>query len=136
MLALQDLRGIVVLDEIQRRPEFFPVLRVLADRRDVTAAFLLLGSAAPDLLRQSIVRPTMSQPDRAGNPATNHETMLYYIRVPAILLYLGGLAMNKARRQNDSVKTGSAENEMSRMYGLAYLSEQSENQSPHGATRL
>jgi predicted AAA+ superfamily ATPase len=43
----------VVLDEIQRRPELFPVLRVLADRRDVPATFLLLGSAAPDLLRQS-----------------------------------------------------------------------------------
>lgn len=31
-LALQDLRGVVVLDEIQRRPELFPTLRVLADR--------------------------------------------------------------------------------------------------------
>ncbi|MDH3604211.1 MAG: ATP-binding protein, partial [Candidatus Tectomicrobia bacterium] len=53
MLALQGLRGIVVLDEIQRRPELFPVLRVLADRPDVAATFLLLGSASPDLLRQS-----------------------------------------------------------------------------------
>ncbi len=53
MLALQDLSGIVVLDEIQRRPELFPVLRVLADRRPRRARFLLLGSAAPALLRQS-----------------------------------------------------------------------------------
>lgn len=53
LLALQDLAGIVVLDEIQRRPELFPVLRVLADRRPRRARFLVLGSAAPGLLRQS-----------------------------------------------------------------------------------
>ncbi|MGH8134327.1 MAG: ATP-binding protein [Steroidobacteraceae bacterium] len=53
MLALHRLTGIVVLDEVQRRPELFPVLRVLADRRPVRARFLVLGSAAPDLLRQS-----------------------------------------------------------------------------------
>lgn len=52
-LALRDLRGLVVLDEIQRRPELFPVLRVLADRRPAAARFLVLGSASPDLLRQS-----------------------------------------------------------------------------------
>lgn len=53
MLALQDLEGLVVLDEIQRRPELFPVLRVLVDRPDSPARFLVLGSASPDLLRQS-----------------------------------------------------------------------------------
>jgi predicted AAA+ superfamily ATPase len=53
MLALSDLRGLVVLDEIQRRPDLFPVLRVLADRRRSTTRFLVLGSASPDLLRQS-----------------------------------------------------------------------------------
>ena len=53
MLALGELRGIVVLDEIQRRPELFPVLRVLADRSGPPARFLVLGSASPDLLRQS-----------------------------------------------------------------------------------
>jgi hypothetical protein len=52
-LALRDLRGLVVLDEIQRRPELFPVLRVLADRRPLPARFLVLGSASPDLLQQS-----------------------------------------------------------------------------------
>lgn len=52
-LALQDLRGIVVLDEIQRRPELFPTLRVLADRPRTPARFLVLGSASPELLRQS-----------------------------------------------------------------------------------
>jgi len=52
VLALQGLKGIVVLDEVQRRPELFPVLRVLADRKPVRARFLVLGSAAPDLLKQ------------------------------------------------------------------------------------
>lgn len=53
MLALASLRGLVVLDEIQRQPELFPVLRVLADRAGTPARFLVLGSASPDLLRQS-----------------------------------------------------------------------------------
>ena len=53
MLALAPLRGLVVLDEVQRRPELFPTLRVLADRRPLPARFLVLGSASPDLLRQS-----------------------------------------------------------------------------------
>jgi len=53
MLALRDLRGFVVLDEVQRRPELFPVLRVLADRAGQPARFLVLGSASPELLRQT-----------------------------------------------------------------------------------
>ena len=53
MLALEALRGLVVIDEVQRRPELFPVLRVLADRAPSPAKFLVLGSASPDLLRQS-----------------------------------------------------------------------------------
>lgn len=53
MTALARLRGTVVIDEIQRAPDLFPVLRVLADRRPRRARFLILGSASPDLLRQS-----------------------------------------------------------------------------------
>ena len=53
MQALAHFRGLVVLDEVQRRPDLFPVLRVLADRRPVPARFLVLGSASPELLRQS-----------------------------------------------------------------------------------
>jgi predicted AAA+ superfamily ATPase len=52
-LALEELRGLVVLDEIQRRPDLFPTLRVLADRPRTPSRFLVLGSASPDLLRQS-----------------------------------------------------------------------------------
>ena len=53
MTALKDLSGIVVIDEVQRIPEIFPLLRVLADRQPLPARFLILGSASPDLLRQS-----------------------------------------------------------------------------------
>jgi len=53
MTAMSPLRGIVVIDEVQRRPDLFPVLRVLADRRPLRARFLILGSASPELLRQS-----------------------------------------------------------------------------------
>lgn len=51
--ALEPLRGLVVVDEIQRRPDLFPVLRVLADRSKNPAKFLILGSASGDLMRQS-----------------------------------------------------------------------------------
>jgi predicted AAA+ superfamily ATPase len=53
MTALAPLRGVVVIDEVQRRPELFPILRMLADRRPLPARFLVLGSAAPELLRQT-----------------------------------------------------------------------------------
>jgi uncharacterized protein len=53
MLMLEPLRGLVVLDEIQRIPELFQVLRVLADRPKHLATFLVSGSASPELLRQS-----------------------------------------------------------------------------------
>jgi predicted AAA+ superfamily ATPase len=52
-LALGALTGLVVLDEVQTWPELFPVLRVLADRKEGQAHFLILGSASPDLLRRS-----------------------------------------------------------------------------------
>ena len=51
--ALRDLAGTVVIDEVQHRPDLFPVLRVLADRSHNPARFLVLGSAGPALLRQS-----------------------------------------------------------------------------------
>lgn len=51
--ALRPLKGLVVIDEIQRRPDLFPLLRVLADRKPLPARFLILGSASLDLLKQS-----------------------------------------------------------------------------------
>jgi len=53
MTALRGLSGIVVIDEIQRKPELFPILRVLSDRNPLPAKFLILGSASPDLIRDS-----------------------------------------------------------------------------------
>ncbi len=52
-LALGSRSGLVVIDEIQRAPELFRALRVLIDRSDRKAKFLILGSASPELLRQS-----------------------------------------------------------------------------------
>jgi predicted AAA+ superfamily ATPase len=51
--ALELLEGTVVIDEVQRRPDLFPMLRVLADRRRNPARFLILGSASGELMRQS-----------------------------------------------------------------------------------
>ena len=52
LLALERLRGLVIIDEVQNRPDLFPVLRVLADRARLPARFLVLGSASAELLRQ------------------------------------------------------------------------------------
>lgn len=51
--TLEGLRGMVVLDEIQRKPDLFPLLRVLADRKPLPARFLLLGSASPWLMKHT-----------------------------------------------------------------------------------
>ena len=50
--ALESLGGLIVIDEVQRRPDLFPVLRVLADAARPGRRFLILGSASPELLRQ------------------------------------------------------------------------------------
>src|SRR5437867_1869168 len=53
MLALQPLRGLIVIDEVQRRPDLFTQVRVLVDQPRTNRRFLVLGSASPDLLRQT-----------------------------------------------------------------------------------
>lgn len=50
-VTLQECRGLVVIDEVQRIPSLFEVLRPLCDRPGKPATFLLLGSASPDLVR-------------------------------------------------------------------------------------
>jgi predicted AAA+ superfamily ATPase len=52
-LALDPLKGLIVIDEVQRLPELFPLLRVLIDRRPGKQRYLILGSASRDLLRQT-----------------------------------------------------------------------------------
>lgn len=51
--ALEQLEGLVIIDEIQHKPDLFMFLRVLADRKPLPACFLILGSASGDLLKQS-----------------------------------------------------------------------------------
>jgi uncharacterized protein len=53
MLALKELKGLVIIDEIQQQPDLYRVLRVLADRPRSSTRFLLLGSASPELIRRS-----------------------------------------------------------------------------------
>src|SRR3989338_152399 len=53
MNILSKLKGMVVIDEIQRQPDLFPILRVLADRKPLPAKFLILGSASPELIKHS-----------------------------------------------------------------------------------
>lgn len=53
MTALERLQGLVIIDEVQRAPALFPVLRVLTDRAPQAVRFLLLGSASPELVRVS-----------------------------------------------------------------------------------
>jgi predicted AAA+ superfamily ATPase len=52
-LALGSLSGLVVLDEIQAKPELFQVLRVLVDRPENQARFLILGSASPEIIKSA-----------------------------------------------------------------------------------
>ena len=51
--VLSTLKGIVVIDEVQRQPELFSILRVLADRKPLPAKFLILGSTSPELIKHS-----------------------------------------------------------------------------------
>jgi len=49
----ENEQKLVVIDEVQRYPELFPLLRALVDQRREPARFLILGSASPEMLRQS-----------------------------------------------------------------------------------
>ncbi|MBL7969580.1 MAG: ATP-binding protein [Prolixibacteraceae bacterium] len=50
---LNQQTGLIVIDEVQRLPELFPLLRVMADQQNADRKFLLLGSASPELMRNS-----------------------------------------------------------------------------------
>ena len=51
---MEPLTGLIVIDEVQRAPELFPLLRVLIDRHRARQRYLILGSASRDLIRQSL----------------------------------------------------------------------------------
>lgn len=67
MTALGPLKGLIVIDEVQRRPDLFPTLRVLADRKEADARFLILGSASG--VSGRCWRTTMAKP---GMPLNRH----------------------------------------------------------------
>src|SRR5689334_18013851 len=53
LLALEDLEGLIIIDEIQRAPDLFPTLRVLVDQERLKQKYLILGSASRELIEQS-----------------------------------------------------------------------------------
>ena len=53
MLALEELSGLIIIDEIQRQPDLFTILRVLVDKASIKRKFLILGSASRELIQQS-----------------------------------------------------------------------------------
>jgi predicted AAA+ superfamily ATPase len=64
MSTLEPLTGLVVIDEVQRAPDRFPLLRVLADRRARPARFLIFGSASGALLLTFLPRATSPDPSQ------------------------------------------------------------------------
>jgi len=50
-LALENLKDLIIIDEIQRMPELFPIIRVLVDRPENNSRFLILGSASPGIIK-------------------------------------------------------------------------------------
>src|SRR3989338_11498768 len=58
-LLLEDLKGIIIIDEIQRKPELFPLIRYLVDTNK-KQKYVILGSASPDLIRHSSERDRKS----------------------------------------------------------------------------
>jgi predicted AAA+ superfamily ATPase len=120
--ALRPLRGLVILDEIQTAAALFPLLRVLADRPESPAQFLLLGSAAPELLRHTAetlagrvafqeleglsldeLKPSAAAPDPHAGEAMQNSHWLdeRWLRggFPRALLY-GGLRQSRQWREN------------------------------------
>ena len=53
MLTLQNIEGLIIIDEIQLKPHLFPILRVLIDKNKDKQRYLILGSASRDLIQHS-----------------------------------------------------------------------------------
>lgn len=110
MQALESLTGTVVIDEVQRRHELFPVLRVLADRVPLPARFLVLGSSSPVLSNQTseslagrIERITMGGFSIA-EVGTN-ESQRHWLRGGYPLSYLAFDDANSAAWRRDFIQT-------------------------------
>lgn len=50
-MVFATLSGLVVIDEIQNKPELFSALRVVVDKQENKCKFLVLGSASPQLIK-------------------------------------------------------------------------------------
>ena len=104
MTALEPLRGLVVIDEVQLRPELFPVLRVLVDRTPSPARFLVLGSASGGLLRQTSESLAGRTERVLLGGFTANETADHSSDAQATLWRRGGLPRSfLAEREEDSV---------------------------------
>ena len=90
--ALAGLEGLVVIDEVQRVPELFPLLRVLVDRRPRHQRYLILGSESRELIRQS------SESLLLGPRQVGKSTLLASLR-PDLTLNLAIVVFLGPRRQ-------------------------------------
>ncbi len=106
MLALEPLDGLVIIDEVQRRPDLFPVLRVLADRAGTRVRYLVLGSAAPELVQGGgeslagrIAFHELPGLDLAEVGAEQVDTLWQRGGLPRSLLAAGDIASLRWRRE-------------------------------------
>lgn len=51
--VLDKLNGLIIIDEVQRYPDLFPILRILIDQKKRKCQFLILGSASHTLIEKS-----------------------------------------------------------------------------------
>jgi len=108
MTALERLEGLVVIDEVQRRPDLFPILRVLADREASPARFLVLGSASGDLQRQSSesLAGRVEQLTMSGfNIWEVEDELRLWLRGGFPLSYLAGSTSNSAAWRRNFIQT-------------------------------
>jgi len=104
MTALEPLRDLVVIDEVQLRPELFPTLRVLVDRTPSPARFLVLGSASGGLLRQTSESLAGRTERVLLGGFTANEAADHSVDAQARLWRRGGLPRSfLAEREDDSV---------------------------------
>ena len=104
MTALTPLWGRIAIDEVQLRPDLFPMLRVLADRAGAPAQFLVLGSASGDLLRQESESLAGRTERVALGGFTTREAAGHGANAEAILWRRGGLPRSfLAKSEEESV---------------------------------
>jgi uncharacterized protein len=102
---------LIVIDEVQRMPELFPLLRSLIDRHRIPSRFILLGSASPELLQKSSeslagrITYLELQPLHWGEIASTISYQQHWLRggYPEMLLATSDKSSN--RRMNDFIST-------------------------------